>query len=521
MLRSSFRYSQYQYDYTYSTTAMNSNAGSYTLVEGAITSSSPNTVVLEPTVFFGNVPGNSSASSRTTFTIRQDRRYPFDPASLTWTFTGSASSTDLGTTPSAVSLAASSNSASYGTGIDLTAIISPATGTGTVTFYDMSTPIGTATVSGGVATLSGFMLPIGIHTIRATYGGDTTYSSSDSGQSTVTVSTGGAAAACEGQSQTAEMDCLANAFLGTLTSTQQTAVQYSYTLQNVTRWSNLPVGAVPRNGLRFGDLTSTQLAAVLTLLRPILSAEGLQRLQLIRGADETISPLGGSIMWGAANYYIALYGTPSTTTPWMLQISGHHYDLNRTFNGPVIGVTPFFIGSDPPAYIVQDTLYAPLAKQFLVMNALGRTLVDNTDAQLSGTFDDVVIGPDQDVSGTVTWPRTYPTGTSNRGVLASSLPPEQQAQIRSAIEAWVNDHDPATAAQLLGLYEDPTNLADTYVGYSGTGTLTKLNDYIRIDGPRVWIEMSAQSAGALPNEFHYHTIWRDKLTDYGGEFSSQ
>jgi Protein of unknown function (DUF3500) len=243
-------------------------------------------------------------------------------------------------------------------------------------------------------------------------------------------------------------------------------------------------------------------------------------LQLIRGADETISPLGTTIMWGAANYYVAIYGTPSSTTPWMLQISGHHYDLNRTFNGFATSASPFFIGSDPPSYIVQDTLYTPLERQFAAVNALGRTLVSNSAAQLSGTFDDVVIGPDQNTSGNVTFPRAYPTGTTNRGVLASSLTAEQQTMIRTAIEAWLNDHDSATAAELLSLYEDPANLANTYVGFSGTGTLTKLNDYIRIDGPRVWIEMSAQSAGALPNEFHYHTIWRDKVTDYGGEFGS-
>ena len=38
-------------------------------------------------------------------------------------------------------------------------------------------------------------------------------------------------------------------------------------------------------------------------------------------------------------------------------------------------------------------------------------------------------------------------------------------------------------------------------------------DYVRIDGPHVWIEFACQGSD------HYHTIWRDRATDYGAEFS--
>lgn len=36
--------------------------------------------------------------------------------------------------------------------------------------------------------------------------------------------------------------------------------------------------------------------------------------------------------------------------------------------------------------------------------------------------------------------------------------------------------DSTTAATLIAVYEDSTALANTYVGYSGDGTLTKDND---------------------------------------------
>jgi hypothetical protein len=35
-------------------------------------------------------------------------------------------------------------------------------------------------------------------------------------------------------------------------------------------------------------------------------------------------------------------------------------------------------------------------------------------------------------------------------------------------------------------------LADTYISYSGSGAMYKVNDYVRIDGPSVWIEYSKQ-----------------------------
>ena len=139
----------------------------------------------------------------------------------------------------------------------------------------------------------------------------------------------------------------------------------------------------------------------------------------------------------------------------------------------------------------------------------------NSAALLSGTFDDVLMGS----SGVDPYPRTYPT--TGRGVLYSALTATQQAQVKAMIEAWVNDMDSTTASSLVSVYEDPTALASTYVGYSGDGTLTTQGDYIRVDGPRVWIEFCVQNGIVFTQSYHFHTIWRDKTADYGGDFLSQ
>jgi hypothetical protein len=139
----------------------------------------------------------------------------------------------------------------------------------------------------------------------------------------------------------------------------------------------------------------------------------------------------------------------------------------------------------------------------------------NSSALLSGTYDDVVMGS----SGNDSYPKTYPT--TGRGILYTSLTAAQQAQVKAVIEAWVNDLDSTTANSILSAYESADALASTYVGYSGTGTLTTQGDYIRIDGPRVWVEFCVQNGIVFSQSYHFHTIWRDKTADYGGDFPSQ
>src|SRR6185295_7689486 len=52
-----------------------------------------------------------------------------------------------------------------------------------------------------------------------------------------------------------------------------------------TRWSNLPSGIFQRQGLRMGDLTLPQRAAVLRLLETALSANGYRKVNDIMRGD--------------------------------------------------------------------------------------------------------------------------------------------------------------------------------------------------------------------------------------------
>jgi len=82
----------------------------------------------------------------------------------------------------ASTLTCSPNPASYGTTVTCTDTVSASSGTatGTVTFYDGSTVLGTATLSSGVATYSTSTLTVGTHTITAVYTESSPYATSTS-----------------------------------------------------------------------------------------------------------------------------------------------------------------------------------------------------------------------------------------------------------------------------------------------------------------------------------------------------
>ncbi|WP_263367852.1 Ig-like domain repeat protein [Edaphobacter bradus] len=79
-----------------------------------------------------------------------------------------------------VTLTSSTNPANPGQSVIFTATV-PAGATGTVTFLDGTTAIGTGTVnSSGIATMTTSTLATGTHTITASYSGDTSYSAAKS-----------------------------------------------------------------------------------------------------------------------------------------------------------------------------------------------------------------------------------------------------------------------------------------------------------------------------------------------------
>jgi hypothetical protein len=304
----------------------------------------------------------------------------------------------------------------------------------------------------------------------------------------------------------------ANTFLDTLSDDQQADVLLDFTQANAVAWSNLACGATCRVGIELGSLGDTQLTAAKAVVEAATgtgSDAGYDQISQILAADDVLGETDSS-SYGSGNYYLAFLGTPSTTGTWQLHFGGDQLAVNLTYkDGEVEGATPYFAGVEPTSWTDDDTTYAPLSGMHDGMVSMLEGLTDDelTEAELSDSTTDVVLGPDDDGD----FPDT------KEGLAASELTDDQQQLILDAITPWVEAADDTTAASTLSGYE--SELDDTYISYSGTTALDTAGDYVRIDGPGVWIEFSVEDGVVDTSGLGYSSVYRDHDTDYGGEFS--
>lgn len=213
-------------------------------------------------------------------------------------------------------------------------------------------------------------------------------------------------------------------------------------------------------------------------------------------------PGGGGANFGSANYMIAFLGKPSKATPWILQLGGHHLAINIYYKGTAGAATPYHVAAQPTVWKDdQGKTHDPLAPMRTSLHGLLASLTPEQSrrAKLEARFNDVYVGPQKDGK--------FPA--RSEGVPVSELSDASKDFVKKAIAAWTDDSP--QGAEYRRIYE--AELDQVKVAYSGTTNVSERGDYVRLDGPRVWIEFATQGSD------HVHTIWRDRLTDYGAEFS--
>src|SRR6185295_14179583 len=168
----------------------------------------------------------------------------------------------------------------------------------------------------------------------------------------------------------------ANAFLGMLSAAERAKAAFSFDNPQRTNWSNLPSGIYQRNSLRLGDLSAAKRASALALVAAALSTDGYRKVTDIMNGDEVLRGAGGGqtggrpgapgrgggggVMFGKDEYYIALLGTPSNSTPWMIQFGGHHLAINVTLAGRDNVLTPSLPAAQPARYTLNGQTIRPL-----------------------------------------------------------------------------------------------------------------------------------------------------------------
>jgi Protein of unknown function (DUF3500)/Secretion system C-terminal sorting domain len=316
--------------------------------------------------------------------------------------------------------------------------------------------------------------------------------------------------ACDALTGIDKIICLAENFKGTLTASQLATVQLPYSFADAAKWSNLPQSlSKNRVGIQFGTLSSSQLAAAKELLKAMTGTtpnEGYAELTALLAADDYLNTAGGGSGYGAGNYYMAFLGTPSKTGLFEIQFGGHHHTVSNTYNdGKIIGVTPAFRASEPSGIFTQaGVIYQPILQEKAAFAAIikGFSSAESAIAKSSSTFNDIVLGPGKD--------NQFPA--TKLGIKVSALSAAQKTLILNAIKTYTNDLNADDEAVILGRYQ--AELDDTYIVFSGSGTMDTKGDYIRIDGPSVWIEYNTQGGIIIKNENHPHSVWRDRKADY-------
>lgn len=301
----------------------------------------------------------------------------------------------------------------------------------------------------------------------------------------------------------------ANAFLDALDSKQKEKATLDFASDKKPNWSNLPVTFVPRNGVRMGDLTKEQRAKAMAVVAAVLSKEGYQKVVDIMDSDQKLADGGGKgkaakggkggPQFGLDNYYLAIFGKPSDTNPWMVQFGGHHLGVNVTVVGKHFVLTPTHTGTQPAAFQRDGKEVRPLGVEndtaFKLVNALNEK--QKSQAIIGERPQgELLLGPGRD--GKKIEPK---------GIKGADLTADQQAMLLELIGAWVNIVESDEAKSRMAAIKE--KIADTYFAWMGP-TENGKPAYFRVQGPTVVIEYAPQGGTD-----HIHTVIRNPEDDYG------
>ena len=211
-------------------------------------------------------------------------------------------------------------------------------------------------------------------------------------------------------------------------------------------------------------------------------------------------------MFGADQYYLAIFGKPSAAEPWMVQFGGHHLGVNVTVIGKHFVLTPTHTGAQPALFKRDGKDVRPLGPESDAAFKLVAALDDKQRAQAvigERPQGELLLGPGRDGR------KIEPP----QGVKGSALSADQQAMLLDVIGAWVNIVQPDTAKARMGQIKD--KISETFFAWKGP-TAQGSAVYFRVQGPTVVIEYAPQGGTD-----HIHTVVRNPKDDYGAAEAKQ
>ncbi len=222
----------------------------------------------------------------------------------------------------------SANPSVYGQSVTFTATVkaaSPGNGTptGTMTFYDGSTSLGSGTISSGTATLSTTFSVVGSHSITADYSGDPNFTASTSSALTQTVK--------QADTTTADVSVVNPSVYGE-------QLTFTATVSASTPGSGTPTGTVTFSvgSTTLGTTTLSSGSASITTSTPL--AVGNDTIKASYGGDTNFKTSTGTV--------VQTVDQDSTTTSLASSANPSVYGQSVTFTATVSANSP---GSGTPA----------------------------------------------------------------------------------------------------------------------------------------------------------------------------
>ncbi|MFO7256119.1 MAG: DUF3500 domain-containing protein [Bacteroidota bacterium] len=295
----------------------------------------------------------------------------------------------------------------------------------------------------------------------------------------------------------------AKAFMALLTAEQLEKATFPVDTDERTDWTFVPRA---RKGIPFKQLNPKQREAALNLLRASLSQQGYTKATEIMAHENILRELEGrgpnDTYRDPENYYVSIFGTPSSKGPWGWRLEGHHVALNFfSIDGTLVSSTPSGFGSNP-ATVPRGP---QTGKQILKLESdLGFQLVNSlTAAQLK-----VAKFSDTAPYEMFTLGEREATPLEPKGLSYREMTSAQQKMLLSLLDVYVRNYAFGFSNRLMKKIQD-AGIENLYFAWAGS-LQPGAGHYYRIQGPMLLIEFD----NTQNNANHIHTAVRDLTDDF-------
>jgi hypothetical protein len=306
------------------------------------------------------------------------------------------------------------------------------------------------------------------------------------------------------------MFAAARAYLDALTPDQKQKAVYPLTDAERENWNFVPIA---RNGLSFKG-TSTQIQALgLALLRTGVSHTGMAKAQAVMQLELVLKELEKANPRqdrDPTNYFVTIFGEPSTDKSWGWRFEGHHLAFNFTIvDGKHVFFAPSFIGSNPA-----EVKAGPRKGERVLAEEedLGHAFINSLDDSQRK----VAVFADKALTEIVTTNKKRVERLTPAGIAAAQLNASQKEKLLAVVRSFVNRYHPLLATETLGKI---TQAGVDQITFAWAGPFVRGAGatYYRVQGPTFLIEFD----NSQNNANHIHSTYREFKGDFGHDLLAE